>query len=72
MNDLDAFRSHASPCVGLCQLDEHDVCRGCFRSRAEVAAWSRADRGMIAEMLRRVAARRAAAGESLRGASSTK
>ena len=28
-----------SPCVGVCQLDAHDRCIGCARSRAEIAAW---------------------------------
>ena len=28
-----------SPCVGVCQLDAHDRCVGCARSRAEIAAW---------------------------------
>ena len=28
-----------SPCVGVCQLDAHDRCLGCARSRAEIAAW---------------------------------
>ena len=30
----------ASPCVGICQLDAHDRCLGCNRSRAEIGAWS--------------------------------
>jgi len=30
-----------SPCVGVCQLDAHDRCIGCARSRAEIAAWER-------------------------------
>ena len=29
-----------SPCINVCVLDEADVCRGCYRSRAEIAAWS--------------------------------
>ncbi len=29
-----------SPCVGICQLDGHDRCLGCNRSRAEIGAWS--------------------------------
>lgn len=28
-----------SPCIGVCALDDGDVCRGCGRSRAEIAAW---------------------------------
>jgi predicted Fe-S protein YdhL (DUF1289 family) len=31
-----------SPCVGVCQLDESNgLCRGCARTRDEVARWSR-------------------------------
>ena len=30
----------SSPCVHLCQLDEHAVCLGCFRTLAEIAAWT--------------------------------
>jgi len=29
-----------SPCINVCVLDQADVCRGCYRSRAEIAAWS--------------------------------
>jgi predicted Fe-S protein YdhL (DUF1289 family) len=29
-----------SPCINVCVLDEADVCRGCYRSRAEIAAWT--------------------------------
>jgi predicted Fe-S protein YdhL (DUF1289 family) len=28
-----------SPCINVCSLDERDHCRGCYRSRAEIAAW---------------------------------
>jgi predicted Fe-S protein YdhL (DUF1289 family) len=28
-----------SPCVGICYLDEHDLCEGCHRSGAEIAGW---------------------------------
>jgi predicted Fe-S protein YdhL (DUF1289 family) len=29
-----------SPCVKICELDEHDVCVGCGRTRAEIAGWT--------------------------------
>lgn len=29
----------ASPCCGLCSLDAADVCRGCHRTRSEIACW---------------------------------
>ncbi len=28
-----------SPCVGICTIDEHGLCRGCYRSLPEIAAW---------------------------------
>lgn len=28
-----------SPCSNICQLDERDVCVGCFRTRDEIARW---------------------------------
>ncbi|WP_448215782.1 DUF1289 domain-containing protein [Endozoicomonas sp. 2B-B] len=32
-----------SPCIRQCALNEDQVCTGCFRSRAEIAQWSRAN-----------------------------
>jgi predicted Fe-S protein YdhL (DUF1289 family) len=34
-------RRPSSPCLNICALDERDVCRGCFRSLAEIAGWAR-------------------------------
>ena len=28
-----------TPCVGKCDLDENDICMGCYRSSAEIADW---------------------------------
>ena len=29
-----------SPCISVCQMDDLDeVCVGCYRTRAEIAAW---------------------------------
>lgn len=28
-----------SPCVGVCALDQHDVCIACQRSGLEIAQW---------------------------------
>lgn len=30
----------ASPCIGLCQLDEQDICIGCYRSVTEIIEWA--------------------------------
>ena len=33
-----------SPCVSICQMDPKDgVCLGCYRTRAEIAAWRSMD-----------------------------
>jgi predicted Fe-S protein YdhL (DUF1289 family) len=31
-----------SPCIRLCTLDDDDICVGCYRSMAEICAWSSA------------------------------
>jgi predicted Fe-S protein YdhL (DUF1289 family) len=28
-----------SPCINVCALDDRDVCRGCYRTLAEIAGW---------------------------------
>lgn len=33
-----------SPCIKVCRLDAEDVCIGCGRTLAEIAAWSRMSR----------------------------
>jgi predicted Fe-S protein YdhL (DUF1289 family) len=34
-------RGPTSPCLNICSLDELGVCRGCFRTLAEIAEWTR-------------------------------
>ena len=49
-----------SPCVNVCRLDTSDVCVGCRRTRAEIAAWrdmSDAQRRQVLERLRQLPAR---------------
>lgn len=57
-------KSVASPCIGLCQLDEEAVCRGCFRSLDEVAVWAASSDDEKRVFLQRVASRRRAAGRA--------
>jgi predicted Fe-S protein YdhL (DUF1289 family) len=33
-----------SPCIGVCQLDERQICKGCFRAMDEIMAWRDASR----------------------------
>ena len=28
-----------SPCVGICAVDEHGYCQGCFRTLDEIGNW---------------------------------
>lgn len=30
-----------SPCIGVCALDEQDICTGCQRSGQEIIQWAR-------------------------------
>lgn len=32
-----------SPCVGICTLDPHGLCVGCYRTMAEIAQWVQMD-----------------------------
>jgi uncharacterized protein len=58
MNEL-AASTVASPCVGVCELDlETDWCKGCWRSRDEVAVWASADDSLKHEILARARRRR--------------
>jgi hypothetical protein len=44
-----------SPCIGICELDPRtDTCRGCRRTRAEIAAWSTATPAEQRAIIRRV------------------
>ena len=29
-----------SPCVGVCQYNEEELCAGCFRSAKEISEWA--------------------------------
>jgi len=45
-----------SPCVSICQMDPQDgVCVGCYRTRAEIAAWrsmEQEDQMLLLDILR--------------------
>jgi predicted Fe-S protein YdhL (DUF1289 family) len=42
-----------SPCVNICALDEQDICVGCYRSAAEITAWTRLGEEGKREVVRR-------------------
>ena len=37
---MDQPKRVPNPCVGVCALDEHDLCIACRRSGLEIAYWS--------------------------------
>lgn len=51
-------RGPRSPCMNICSLDEAGVCRGCFRSLAEIAEWTRMSAGEQWTVVDRAEARR--------------
>lgn len=51
-----------SPCTAVCVLDSGTgLCRGCFRSLAEIAAWGTLDRAEKQRILGELPARRSRA-----------
>lgn len=45
-----------SPCIGVCELNEHQVCVGCGRSIAEIATWGQRPIGSDGQVLDRLQA----------------
>ena len=42
----------SSPCIGVCMVDPaHDWCAGCFRTRDEIAHWTRMGEREKAELV---------------------
>jgi len=52
-----------SPCTAVCVLDsDTGLCRGCFRTLAEIAAWATLERAEKQRILGELPARRSRAG----------
>ena len=49
-HDMDV----ASPCTGICTLDFMDVCRGCQRTRDEIASWAGLSNGEKQQIIDRI------------------
>lgn len=50
-----------SPCISVCILDPgRDMCIGCYRNRAEIGEWARADDERRSEIVETAEARRIA------------
>lgn len=43
-----------SPCVGVCALDDDDVCIGCWRSGEEISRWGYLDNAGKRDILKKV------------------
>ncbi|NPU95443.1 MAG: DUF1289 domain-containing protein [Gammaproteobacteria bacterium] len=43
-----------SPCVGVCALDDDDVCIGCWRSGEEISRWGYLDNAGKRAILKKV------------------
>ena len=43
-----------SPCVGVCALDDDDVCIGCWRSGEEISRWGYLDNAGKRSILKKV------------------
>jgi hypothetical protein len=50
----------SSPCLNICSLDDRGVCRGCFRTLAEIAEWTRMDAAARSATIARADERRLA------------
>jgi len=40
-----------SPCISVCELDENNICKGCFRSLEEIGQWPLASDSQRNEIL---------------------
>lgn len=51
-----------SPCIGICQVDSHQICQGCFRNLSEIGRWRVASADEKHSILSRVRSRKTARG----------
>lgn len=49
-----------SPCINVCTLDTGNVCRGCYRTLAEIAGWGAMSAGEQWAVVERAERRRLA------------
>lgn len=48
-----------SPCINNCCLDDHDICMGCFRSKADIICWIKSSEKEKIAILDQCASRKA-------------
>jgi predicted Fe-S protein YdhL (DUF1289 family) len=56
---MDESRPY-SPCINICSLDAAEVCRGCYRTLAEIAGWGAMSTGEQWAVVERAEGRRLA------------
>jgi len=61
----NVFGMVKSPCVAVCALDENDLCIGCYRTGQEITDWGEMDNEKKREVLKKVAEREMASGNTL-------
>jgi hypothetical protein len=54
-----------SPCINVCELEDNDVCTGCFRNLKEIGSWLLVSDLQRERVLRLAKARQKLAGQSL-------
>ncbi|WP_084148920.1 DUF1289 domain-containing protein [Terasakiella pusilla] len=50
----------ASPCTNVCRLNPEGICKGCFRTRAEIVGWRAANDDERRVIVEAASARKAA------------
>lgn len=61
---MDQVTQIESPCISICEIDANSgLCKGCLRTREEIALWSRADTALRLVILDSIRGRAAAAGK---------
>lgn len=48
-----------SPCISICKLDKHNVCKGCFRTVEEIRSWYTLDNDGKRQIVENVKQRKA-------------
>jgi predicted Fe-S protein YdhL (DUF1289 family) len=41
-----------SPCISACNLDDRDICNGCYRTGSEISQWGRMTNDQRLEVIR--------------------
>lgn len=56
-DDLNNEKPVKNPCVGVCALDQSDICIACHRSGIEICEWGVLTEAQKVEVLKKIARR---------------